>query len=118
MGQRYKIGKVAGTNVAIGGHAHAGSTTKTTNYQLEARDQAVSELRRFISLLPDHEESIENPQIIRDNAKAAEQALTKKKLDRARIEKLVRKIAAGVAGVTALANAIGAVQTTVAHLFS
>jgi Family of unknown function (DUF5955) len=71
-----------------------------------------------IELLSIHANELASPHEIQDYAESVEAALQKRKLNRARIENLVHKIAGAVAGVAALANAVDAVQTAVNHLFN
>jgi hypothetical protein len=111
---KVKARKVRAKNVAIGSHAKAGDRI----YSEADQANALYEVRRLIELLSVHAGEIDSPHEIRAYAESVETALQKRKLNRARIEKLVHKIAGAVAGVTALANAVGAVQTAVGHLFT
>jgi len=78
----------------------------------------MAEIRNLIELLPTHADMIDRPEKVQKDAKAMEVALGEKTLKRARIEELVRKITAGLAGVTALAGAVDAVQAAISHLFA
>jgi hypothetical protein len=61
---------------------------------------------------------IERPEKVQEDADAIEVALDEKTLKRAHIEELTRKITAALAGVTALAGAVDAVQAAISHLFA
>jgi hypothetical protein len=111
---KYKVGKIEATNLAQGD----GATINVGVQQIPIQAEALQELRRFITLLPARAAEIEKPHEVEANARAAEAALSKKKLNRGRIEDLMTKITVGVAGVAALTNAIDAVQAAVTRLFS
>lgn len=113
MNQSYDVGKIKAKNVAIGPHAKAGDRTYSEAEQAEA----LYRVRQLIELLAVHAGEINSPGEIQAYAESVETALQKRKLNRVRIDNLVHKIASAVAGVTALANAVGAVQTAVSHLF-
>jgi hypothetical protein len=117
MSQKYEVGKIRAHNVAVGNHAkakYAPVNAEQSSMQAEALDQ----IRRLIELLPAYADKIDSPREVQADAEAAEVALSKKKLNRARIEILIGRMAAGVAGVTALANAVDAVQAAITHLFT
>ena len=114
VNQKYDVGKVKAKNVAIGNHAKAGDRT----YSDAKKEEAIYQIRQLIELLSVHANEIDNPGAVQAYAESVETALQKRKLNRARIENLVHKIASAIAGVTALANAVGAVQTAVSHLFA
>jgi len=114
VNQSYDVGKVKAKNVAIGNRAKAGDHTYSDAEQAEALGQ----VRQLIELLSVHADEINSPHEIQEYAESVEVALQKRKLNRARIESLIQKIATAVAGVTALANAIDTVQTAVSRLFT
>jgi hypothetical protein len=114
VNQRYGVGKVKAKNVAIGNRAKAGDDT----YSDAEKEDAIYQIRQLIELLSVHASEIDSPGEIQAYAQSVETALQKRKPNRARIESLVHKIAGAIAGVTALANAVDAVQTAVSHLFS
>jgi hypothetical protein len=114
MAKNYKIGNIEADNVAVGDRA----TIYVGAQQAPIQAEALREIRRFITLLPDGADEMDNPREVEANARAAEVALGKKKLNRGRIQDLITKITAGVVGVAALANAIEAVQAAVTRLFS
>jgi hypothetical protein len=114
MAKNYKIGKIEAANVAVGD----GATVYVGVQQIPLQAEALRELRRFIELLPAQAAGIEKPHEVEANARAAEAALSKKKLNRGRIEDLITKITAGVVGVAALTNAMDAVQAAVTRLFT
>lgn len=114
VAKNYKIEKIEAANVAVGD----GAFVYVGEQQIPLRDEALRELSRFIALLLAQAAGIEKPHEVEENARAAEAALRKKKLDRGRIEGLIAKITVGVVGVAALTNAIDAVQAAVTRLFT
>jgi len=114
VNQRYDVGKVKAKNVAIGNHAKAGDRT----YSDAEKEEVIYQIRQLIELLSFHASEIDSPGEVQAYAESVETVLKKRKLNRARIENLVHKIASAIAGVTALANAIDAVQTAVSRLFA
>lgn len=118
MCSEYKVRKVQAKNVAIGSHARANHTEYITAEHSREQAEALEQIRQLLELLPAHLDEIDSPRSVKADAEAAEDALSKKKLNRARIENLIGKITAGLAGVTALANAVDAVQTAVTRLFT
>jgi hypothetical protein len=114
VNQRIDVRKVKAKNVAIGNRAKAGDRT----YSDAEKEEAIYQIRQLIELLSVHAGEINSPGEIQAYAESVEAALKKKKLNRVRIENLVHKIAAAIAGVTALANAVDAVQTAVGRLFT
>jgi len=113
VNQKYDVGKIKAKNVAIGNRAKAGDRIHSD----ADREEALYQIRQLIELLTAHADEINSPPEIRAYAKSVETALQKRKLNRTRIENLVHKIASALAGVTAVANAVDAVQTAVSHLF-
>lgn len=113
MDQSYDVGKVKAKNVAIGPHGKAGDRI----YPDAEHAAALYRVRQLIELLAVHADEISSPHAIQAHAESVEAALQKKNPNRSRIENLIQKIAGAVAGVTALANAVDAVQAAVDHLF-
>jgi hypothetical protein len=114
----YDVGKVQAYNVAIGTGARAKSITHLDAEQTAMQTEALHQIRQLIELLSVHADEIDSPREVQADAEDMEAALKKKKLNRVRIENLIGKITAAVAGVTVLANAIDAVQTAVTRLFT
>jgi hypothetical protein len=113
MNQSYDVGKVEAKNVAIGNRAKAGDH----RYSDAERAEALHQVRQLIELLSVHAGEINSSHEIQQYAESMEDALQKRRLNRARIENFAHSIASALAGVTALANAVDAVQTAVSHLF-
>jgi hypothetical protein len=111
---KYEIGKIKAANVAVGDNPYINVGAQ----QIPLQEDALRELRRFITLLPAQAAEIKKSHEVEENARAAEVALSKKRLDRGRIEGLIAKITAGVVGIAALTNAIDAVQAAVTRLFT
>ena len=82
------------------------------------QEAALRQVHQFIALLSAHADEIERPDAVRADAQAVQDELSEEEPSRIRIENLFSKIAAGVAGVTTLANAINAVHTAVTSLFT
>ena len=118
VASKYDIGKIKAENVAVGDYASVTSTVRVKTEQLPMQAEALHQLQNFITLLPDYSDRISRPHEIEADAKAAENALSKKTLNRGHVEGLIRKMTVGVAGVAALANAVDAVQTAVTRLFT
>jgi hypothetical protein len=114
VNQRYDVGKVKAKNVAIGNRAKAGDRA----YSDANKEDAIYQIRQLIELLSVHANEIDSPGEVQAYAESVETALQKRKLNRARIENLVHKMASAIAGVTVLANAVDAVQTAVSRLFT
>ena len=118
VASKYDIGKIKAENVAVGDYASVTSTVRVKTEQLPMQAEALHQLQNFITLLPDYADRISRPHEIEADAKAAENALSKKTLNRGHVESLIRKMTVGVAGVAALANAVDAVQAAVTRLFT
>jgi len=118
MSQNYHIGDVKAKNVAIGDHARASSSVRIKAEQSALRVEALQQIQALIALLPAHADVIDDPDQVQADAKAAEVALSKKTLNRARIDKLIGRLTVGLAGVTAFANSVDAIRTAVSHLFA
>jgi hypothetical protein len=118
MGQDYHVRKIRSDNVAIGTHAKAKYITHLNVEQISMQADALNQIRQFIELLSLHADAIDSPHEVQANAESMEAAVGKKKLNRTRIENLIAKITTAVAGVTALANAIDAVQAVVTRLLT
>ena len=118
MGQSYRVRKIRSDNVAIGNRARAKYIMHLNAEQIAMQTEALNQIRQFIELLSVHADEIDSPREVQADAESVEAAMGKKKLNRARIENLIGKISTAVAGVTALANAIDAVQTVVTRLFT
>jgi hypothetical protein len=114
VNNKYKIGKITAKNVAVGDRADAGDHVHRQPLQADA----IYQVRQLIELLSAHAGEVENAGEIRDYADSVETALQKRRPNRDRIEKLVRKITTGLAGVTALANAVDAVHAAIGRLFA
>jgi hypothetical protein len=117
MSDKYNVKKIDADNMAMGKHATVISSTGIKADQSLQAD-ALQQVEQLIALLSVHADQIESPDKVQADAAAAQAALSKKRLNRARIENLVSRMAVGVAGVTTLANAVDAVQTAISRLFT
>ena len=119
MSKNYnKVGKITADAVTIGTHSKTEYITHLDSRQTAMQAEALHQIRQLIELLSVHADEIDRPREVQADAKDVEASLGKKKLNRARIENLIGKITTAVAGVTALATAIDAVQTAVTRLFT
>jgi hypothetical protein len=117
---RISVKKLRSKNAAFGHRASVKDKSRTvvSGQQLTLQAEALQELRKFASLVPDYAEVVENPQNLQTLASKTEAALKKSRPRRDRIEKLISEMTMGVVGVTALAQAIEAVQAAVTRLFT
>jgi hypothetical protein len=116
MGEKYKIGKLRASNVAIGDHATAEYTRHADPERAEIQAQALYQVRQLIELMAIHAEEINGPDAAMADAESIENVLQEKNPNRSRIMNLIGNIGPAVAGVTALAKAIDAIHATVSHL--
>src|SRR4029077_21284214 len=116
MGEKYKIGKLRASNVAIGDHATAEYTRHADPERAEIQAQALYQVRQLIELMAIHAEEINGPDAAMADAESIENVLQEKNPNRSRIMNLIGNIGPAIAGVTALAKAIDAIHATVSHL--
>lgn len=109
---RINVGDVQGTGIVIG----HGSSASVNLQQPAVQRDAAALLDEFIRLLANHESSVADAEDMRESAAAARAELAKPSPRWPIIRGLLRGIAAGVAGVSALAEAVNNIQTLVAHL--
>lgn len=115
MSDRNKVSNFTAQNVAIGQNA---SITPYTDIA-PARDDALREVRYFISLIPEQAEPLpQHAHEIHRQAMELEAALSRKKLNRRRIESILNNLVIGDSSIVALANAADAVHTAVTRLFN
>lgn len=114
MRDKYKVENFSGENVAVGHRASARSHLPVT----PGLEDAIERLRYFVSLIPEHIEPAHDCDNVLGQAEELEAALRKKRLDRRRIEKILGTLTVAVSGIAALANAINAIQSAVARLWS
>jgi hypothetical protein len=118
VSQNYDVGEIRAKNLAFGPHAKAKYVARPDAKQASMQAEALYQIRQLIELLSVHVDEIDSSHELQADAESMEAALRKKKLNRARIEKLIGKITTAAAGVAALANAVDAVQTAVSRLFT
>jgi len=104
------VGDVQGTGIVIGHRSSA-----SVNQLPEQRDAAAL-LDVFIQLLASHESSVADAAGVRQSAAAAKAELAERSPRWQMVRGLLRGIAAGVAGVSVLAEAVNNIQALVAHL--
>jgi hypothetical protein len=104
------VGDVHGTGIVIG-HRSSASVN-----QPSAQRDAATLLDEFIQLLASHEGSVADAVGLRESAAAAKAELAERSPRWQVVRGLLRGIAAGVAGVSVLAEAVNNIQALVAHL--
>lgn len=106
------VGDVQGTGIVIG---HQSSVAINPALPAVQRDAAAM-LDEFIRLLETHQSSVADAPDIRESAAAARAELAKPSPKWPIVRGLLRGIAAGVAGVSALAGAIDNIQALIVHM--
>lgn len=106
------VGDVQGTGIVIGHGSSASVNLDQTSVQ---RDAAVL-LDEFIQLLASHESSVADAAGIHESAAAARAEVAEPSPRWQVVRGLLRGIAAGVASVSALAEAVNNIQALIAHL--
>jgi hypothetical protein len=106
------VGDVQGTGIVIG---HGSSASVKLDPPSVQRDAAVL-LDELIQLLASHESSVADAAGIRESAAAARAEVAEPSPRWQVVRGLLRGIAAGVASVSALAEAVNNIQALIAHL--
>jgi hypothetical protein len=104
------VGDVHGTGIVIG-HGSSASVN-----QLTVQRDAATLLDEFIQLLARHESTVADAAGIGESAAAAKAELAEPSPRWPVVRGLLRGIAAGVAGVSVLAEAVNNIQALVAHI--
>jgi len=104
------VGDVQGTGIVIG-HGSSASVN-----QLPEQRHAAALLDEFIQLLARYEGSVADAAGVRESVTAAKAELAEPSPRWQAVRGLLRGIAAGVAGVSVLAEAVNNIQALVAHL--
>src|SRR4249919_319180 len=99
-----KVGDVQGTGIVIG-HGSSASVN-----QPSAQRDAAALLDEFIQLLERHQSSVADAAGVHESAVAAKAELAEPSPRWGVVRGLLRGIAAGVAGVSALADAVNSIQ--------
>jgi hypothetical protein len=106
------VGDVQGTGIVIGHESSASVNLEQISVQRDAAEL----LDEFIQLLASHESSVADAAGIRESAAAARAEVAEPSPRWQVVRGLLRGIAAGVAGVSALAEAVNNIQALIAHL--
>lgn len=106
------VGNVQGAGIVIG---HGSSASINLN-QSSVQGDAVAMLDEFIRLLQIHQSSVTDADDIRESAAATRAELAEPSPRLHIVRGLLRGIAASVAGVSALAEAINNIQVLIAHI--
>jgi hypothetical protein len=106
------VGDVQGTGIVIG---HGSSASVSTGLP-SAQHDLVELLDEFIQLLETHHSSVPDASEIHESAAAAQTELADPSPRWRVVRGLLRGVAAGVAGVSALADVIDKIQALIAHL--
>jgi len=111
QGSPITVGDVEGTGIVIGHGSSAVVTQRSA-----ALAEAVELLDDIIRQLVLHQDSVPDPEGVLESAQAARSELAAPSPRWPVVRGLLRGVAAGVVGVSALAEAVDKVQTLIAHL--
>jgi len=111
QGSPITVGNVQGTGIVIG-HESSAVVTQGASAQTEAAE-LLDEIIRQLEL---HLDSVPDPEGVLESAQAARSELAAPSPRWPVVRGLLRVVAAGVVGVSALAEAVDKVQTLIAHL--
>jgi hypothetical protein len=106
------VGDVQGTGIVIGHESSASVKLR----QPSAQPDAAALLDEFIRLLARHESSVADAAGVRESAAAAKAELAEPSPRWQVVRGLLKGIAAGVAGVSALADTVNKIQALIAHM--
>lgn len=113
-----RVKSIDQANVAIGNKARAANTIIRSGVEAESLRNVISEAEELIRLLGEHRAEVEDPDTALAAAVKARDKLGKKKIDIESVGKALKRVAAAVADVGVLAEAVTRVQALVAHLLS
>lgn len=112
-----KVGNItSSTGVAVGWNASA--STYVSDSPLPVREQVIARLDEFLILLSTHADSLPDMPGIRESVVAARAAAASRPVRWDQARRLLKRIAAAVAGVSELAQAISNIQALIAHIVS
>lgn len=112
VGSRIKVGDVQGTGIVIG---HM-SSASVSQFQAPDPGHVAVLVDEFIQLLSTYESSILDASGIRESAVAIRDELTEPSPRWPIVRGLLKGIAAGITGVSALSAAVNNIQALVLHL--
>jgi hypothetical protein len=112
VGSGIKAGDIQGTGIVIG---HM-SSASVNQFQRPDPEHVAGLVDEFIQLLSRYESSIVDAAGIRESAVAARDELTEPSPRWPIVRGLLKGIAAGVAGVSALSAAVNNIQALILHL--
>lgn len=108
---RIKVGDVKGTGIVIG-HGSSAVVAQLPAAQIEAGEL----LDEVIQQLELHRESVPDPEGLLESAQDARSELAEPSPRWSVVRGLLRGVAAGVVGISTLAEAVDKVQALIAHL--
>lgn len=111
QGSPITVGDVQGTGIVIG-HGSSAVVTQWSAVLAEAAE-LLDEIIRRLEL---HHDSVPDPEGVLESAQAARSELAAPSPRWQVVRGLLRGVAAGVAGISALAEAVDKVQALIAHL--
>ena len=111
QGSRIRVGDVKGTGIVIG-HGSSAVVAQLPAAQLEA----VELLDQIIRQLELRHDSVADPEGVLESAQDARSELAEPSPRWSVVRGLLRGVAAGVAGISTLADAVEKVQALIAHL--
>ena len=113
QGSPITVGNVQGTGIVIG-HKSSAMVTQRPATQTEAAEL----LDKIIRQLALHHDSVTDPEGVLESAQAARSELAAPSPRWQVVRGLLRGVAAGVVGISTLADAVDKVQALIAHLAS
>jgi hypothetical protein len=108
------VGDIQGTGIVVGD----GSSASVNLHQTSSQHEAATLLDEFIHLLQIHQDSVADSADILESAAAARAELVEPSPRWHIVKGLLKGVAAGVAGVSTLAEAINNIQTIIVHISS
>jgi hypothetical protein len=106
------VGDVQGTGIVIGNR----SSAVVNNSPSSLQQGAAAMLDEFIRLLEAHQSSVPDASGVQESATAARRELSDRSPRWPVVRGLLRGVAAGVTGVSALADIIDKIQALIAHM--
>jgi hypothetical protein len=110
QGSPITVGNVQGTGIVIG---HESSAVVTQRTSAETAAELLDEIIRQLEL---HHDSVTDPEGVLESAQAARSELAAPSPRWPVVRGLLRGVAAGVVGISTLADAVDKVQALIAHL--
>jgi hypothetical protein len=111
QGSRIKVGDIKGTGIVVG-HGSSAVVAQLPAAQIEAVELLDDIIRQLVL----HHDSVPDPEGVLESAQDARSELAVPSPRWSVVRGLLRGVAAGVVGISALADAVDKVQAVIAHL--